>query len=79
MLNSPVIPANHICMKNLLPWHEVVNVNMPEQPRITAEIREKTMKASPRFKGDVRPALGLLWTDEEYEHPRSEVLGTPLP
>jgi hypothetical protein len=79
MLNSPVIPANHICRKNLLPWHEVVNVNMPEQPRITAEIREKTMKASPRFKGDVRPALDLLWTDEEYEHPRSEVFGTPLP
>jgi hypothetical protein len=79
MLNSLVIPANHICMKNLLPWHEIVNVNMPEQPRITAEIREKTMKASPRFTGDVRPAPGLLWTDEEYEHPRSEVPGTPLP
>jgi len=52
---------------------------MPEQPRITAEIREKTMKASPRFKGDVRPALGLLWTDEKYERPRSEVPGMPLP
>ena len=79
MLNSLVIPANHICGKNLLPWHEAVNVNMPEQPRITAEIREKAMKASPRFTGDVRPALGLLWTDEKYERPGSEVLGTTLP
>jgi len=58
MLNSLVIPANHICRKNLLPWHEAVNVNMPEQPRITAEIREKAMKATPAVHGGCSPRAG---------------------
>lgn len=66
-------------MKNPLDWHEVIERDMPEQPKITEEIRRETIAQSGRFRGGVRLATGTFWTDEEYQRLRTEVMNTPLP
>lgn len=71
--------GSYFCMKNLLTWREVVGIDMPEQARITNEIRAETMKESARFRGSVRLVTGLFWTDDDYERFRKEILKTPLP
>jgi hypothetical protein len=66
-------------IKEMLEWREVIGRNMPEQPKITEEIRQHTIKQSARFRGSVRLSTGTFWTDEEYQRRRTEVLNTPLP
>jgi hypothetical protein len=66
-------------MKLPLKWNEVVGLNMPEQPKITEEIRRQTIADSGRFRGGVRLATGTFWTNDEYEKLRTEVMNTPLP
>jgi hypothetical protein len=66
-------------MNKTLDWREVIDRDMPEQPKITEEIRQQTIDHSARFRGGVRLANGIFWTDDEYERQRAEVMNTPLP
>ncbi len=61
------------------PWQELVEVDPPSNAPITDETKRRTVEYSGRFRGSVRVALGLLWTDEEYAKYRTDVLKRPLP
>lgn len=41
--------------------------------------REKTKKFSYRYRGSIRMALGLFFSNDEYDHWREKVLSTKLP
>ncbi len=41
--------------------------------------REKTKKFSYRYRGSVRMALGLFFSNDEYNHWRERVLSVKLP
>lgn len=47
-----------------------------KEPRIE---RNLTLKFATKHRGSVRLAMGLFYTDEEWERIRKKVLGTPLP
>jgi len=66
-------------ISQLLVWRSVIRRNMPEQPKITDDIRRHTIEHSARFRGSVRLSTGAFWTDEEYERERDKALSTPLP
>jgi hypothetical protein len=65
--------------KKMLAWSDVLERDMPEQAKITNEIRRQTAQQSDRFRGSVRLSIGHFWTDDEYQQFRNEVLNTPLP
>jgi hypothetical protein len=66
-------------IKKMSGWRAVIEKDMPEQPKITEEIRQQTIAHSDRFRGSVRLSTGRFWTDEEYQERRKKVLNTPLP
>lgn len=47
-----------------------------KEPRID---RELTLAFAAKHRGSIRLAMGLFYTDEEWERIRKKVLGTPLP
>jgi len=47
-----------------------------KEPRID---RNLTLEFSAKHRGSVRLAMGLFYTDKEWEAIRKKVLGTPLP
>jgi hypothetical protein len=63
----------------LLGWRAVIRRNMPEQPKISEDIRQHTIEHAARFRGSVRLSTGAFWTDDEYERERNKALNTPLP
>lgn len=66
-------------IKKMLGWQAVIERDMPEQPKITEDIREQTKDHSDRFRGSVRLSAGRFWTDAEYQQRRTKVLSTQLP
>jgi hypothetical protein len=62
-----------------LNWSDVIGRDLPEQPPITEEIRQQTIRESKRFRGSVRLSIGRFWTEEEYSQWRNKVMNTPLP
>jgi hypothetical protein len=84
MKPTPMVKCNKerkmdMKIKKLLGWRAVIGRDMPEQPRITEEVRQQTIAQSARFRGSVRLSMGAFWTDDEYERARAEVLSKPLP
>ena len=47
-----------------------------KEPRID---RELTLAFAAKHRGSIRLAMGLFYTNEEWEAIRKKVLGTPLP
>ena len=62
-------------------WKKYIDVDLPQTGEITSEVVERNslLLLSGRYIGDVRIALGMVWTDKEYESYRERVLSTPLP
>jgi hypothetical protein len=67
-------------LPTILSWREVLDIDFPEM-RVTEESREAHIRYAKRVgtRGDVRMAMGLFYTDEEYQSFRDEVLARPLP
>lgn len=60
-------------------WQDMVYQPFPKDAPITNETVETTKKFSSRFRGSVRLARGMFWTDDAFEQRRKIILETKLP
>ncbi|GMV93132.1 MAG: hypothetical protein AMXMBFR82_29100 [Candidatus Hydrogenedentota bacterium] len=60
-------------------WKGLIDVDLPEIGPVTTDVVKKAHGLSDRIRGSVRLALGLIWTDKDYEEYRNKVLKRPLP
>ena len=60
-------------------WKEALDAKLPDHGPITEEMVECAANQARRYRGSTRIALGKIWTDEDFEKRRCEVLRMPLP
>jgi hypothetical protein len=60
-------------------WEKIINLDFPPV-EFTKETRQQMIEyAKSHNVGDARLAMGIFYTDAEYESEREKVLSTPLP
>ncbi len=61
-------------------WSRWLNARHSRISEITDEVIRLNMACASRYSGySVRLATGRVWTTQEYEQRKQEVLSTPLP
>lgn len=58
---------------------DLLDVDFPSVRPVTEETRKEIVQRAHRFRGSVRIMSGRIWTDQEFEERRKNVLAKPLP